>query len=817
MGVFSRHLRHLAWRKVCTLLGALAACLVVVFAWAAGLGAAMPQSGLRLSPEESAWVAQHPVLRVGLSPDFPPFYMRDPASAEVHGFVVELLALWSQRSGLRFDIQLYPRQEVAQQALLRGEIDLIPFTALSPGAAAGLVATRPAFASNLVLAARRDVPDVSPTGNFGGRRVAVEAGSSVDHWLARHHPDAALQRFDTAEAALRALAGGQADLFVGYQQVAVYHIERLLLANVELRRNLGPGAVPLGPAVRADARQLRSILDKAIAATAATDGLTLAARWLPVASTRVPLPAASAQLNEPESLWVQHHGRIRVGYDASFAPVTQRGPLGEFQGFGADMFRLVVEKAGLSIEQELGGSFAEAYARGQRGELDVVVGMARTAQRRADYDFVGPFLSMPSVLVTRSDEHQSVADTSDIGRRRLALLRDHFLLPELRLRHPGLAVVELDRQDQVLAAVAEGAADVGLGNLSVVNELIEQRFAGRVSVSGIVRNGDSELYFGVPRQHPELTRVLSRALDAVNDSEVAQLRARWLAREVPGGLSWRQVLQVGVPVVVVLGGLVLLLWLGKRRLARAHEAEVGARQLAEDSTAARARFLAYLSHELRGTLGAVSAGAELLEDRDDPAQRKRLVQAIGRSASGMLAMLEQTLRYEQSLQVDLTLHPARTDLSVWWPDTLSPARLAAEAKGLQLLEHWDGPWASVQLDPVRLQQVVQNVLNNAVKFTASGQIQVRGRLLPGDEAPQQLEIEVQDAGPGLSVADRATLFQPYAQGDQGRRARHGAGLGLAISTQIVQAMGGDIRVPERPAGEGACFVITVPAPPADPA
>lgn len=809
--------QHLGQRSMRAWRWALSTGLGALLCLFCGLAGALE---LDLNQAEASWVAQHPVVRVGLTSDFPPYYVQDPQTGQPQGFVMELLNLWAQRSGLRFEYRQLGRMPQVLDALARGEVDMTPFTV--PGDTPGAVLhTRPAYQTSLVLVARRDVPDVSPTAGFAGRRLAVDEGSGVSRLVRERYPEATVQAHPDSESALRAVASGQADLFIGYQAVAVYHIQRLFLANLEMRRNLGPGATPLGPAVRPGLPILRSILDKAVASVSLDEQNRLAGRWLPVASLRVPLAAASAQLNASELAWARQNGRLRVGYDASFAPITLRGELGEFSGYGADLLRLVVQKAGLSIEQERGGSFNEVYEAGQRGELDVIVGMVRTPQRRQHYDFVGPFLSLPTVLFTRRDEPVQVAETRDIGLRRLALLKGHFLIPELRTRHPEIQILELDRQDQVLAAVAEGAAEVGLGNLSVVADLMERRFAGKLLLSGVVRDGDSELYLAVPRSAPALTRVLAQGLAAVNDSEQAELRARWMSRDVPGGLRWRDVLQVVVPAAGVLLGFSALLWLNNRRLRAARSQERLARQQAESATAARSRFLAYLAHELRGSLSGVSVGVRMLQERDDPNFRQAMLDAIARSSDGLLDMLEATLRHEQSLQAPLHLAPAPVDLARWWPIAIAPTQLAAQSRGQTLEAQWRGPMPWVLLDGVRLQQVLHNLLTNAVKFTdEGGTVRVHARLSLLGSGQAELLLVVRDDGPGLSPADRALLFQPYAQGEAGLRQRKGAGLGLAISHQIVEAMGGELVAPEQPVGQGARFecrlLLTLAEPPVDP-
>jgi two-component system, NarL family, sensor histidine kinase EvgS len=781
---------------------ALAGMLFVALAWA-------QDQRVALTDAERGWIAEHPVVRVGLSREFPPYYFFGSNPAQPHGFAVETLDLWAQRTGLRFEFRRYASFANTMAALKDGEVDMTPITTPIEAQRTFATFTRPAFVSNLVLAARRDVPDISATANFGGRSIAVEQGPGIEALMRERYPAARLQPYPDAETALRAVSTGEADLFIGYQQVVVYHVEKALLANIELRMNLGPGATPLGPAVRRDLPLLSAILDKAIASVSTADASRLAERWLPAGSTMVQLPTLSATLNGAEQAWVKAHGRIRVGYDASFAPITLRGPLGEFRGLGADVLKLAARKAGLEIEQELGGSFAEVYAKGVASELDVIVGMARAPQRRADYDFIGPFISVPTAIVMRTDDGPAITETQDIGLRKVALLREHFLIPELRARHPGIHLVEFERQDQVLTALDEGAADVALGNIQVINELTQNRFGGRLHITGTVRDGDSELFLAVPRHSPELARILRSGMEAINDSEMAAMRSRWLMVEVSHGPSWRALLQIVIPIAAAA---LLYLWLlrrGNRRLRASREREMLARALAEENAMARGRFLAYLSHELRGGLAAVASGAEMLRTQANPALQERMLGAIVDSVNGLRKVLDMTLAYEQTSQSAMTLQARPTELERWWLEAIAPGQLAAQRKGLALETHWDGPMPTVEIDPARLQQVLQNLIGNAVKFTERGRVAVTGSLRHRGDGPRELVLEVRDSGPGIDDADRERLFQPYAQGVQGLAQRDGAGLGLAICRQIVQSMLGRIEV-DSALGAGACFRVIVP-------
>ncbi|MEO8155086.1 MAG: ATP-binding protein, partial [Rhizobacter sp.] len=330
-------------------------------------------------------------------------------------------------------------------------------------------------------------------------------------------------------------------------------------------------------------------------------------------------------------------------------------------------------------------------------------------------------------------------------------------------------------------------------------------------ITGTVAGGDSELYFGVRRGHPELTQILRKGLDAVSDAEAAGIAQRWLVVNVQPGVPWHRVLAWGGPLLLALLVGMALLWRSQRKMAEAKAIEARGRRLAEDSAAARGRFLAYLSHELRGTLGAVASGAEMAKTHPDPAFQERLLDAMAESMRGLGQVLETTLAFEQTLVKPMQLQAEIQSLSLLWTRLTAPGQLAAHQKGIAFDSRYEAGDEMVEIDAPRLQQVVTNLLHNAVKFTAKGKVGILGRWAGEDEreAVSVFEISVTDSGPGMSVQELESIFEPYAQGSAGQRLRQGVGLGLAISRQIVSAMGGTLQAHSKP-GEGSTFVVRIP-------
>lgn len=781
--------------------------LALFVPWAA----AAPAAPLALSPAERAWVQAHPVVRVGVSVEFPPYYF-GTGQGRYEGFVIDLMQHLAEHAGLVLEYQRYERFGDVLDALRAGRVDLTPFTSQSPEREQYLRFVQPLFATQLVLVADRHATDVSAAladdARLGGKRVAVERLSTAAALLQERYPQATVQPFDSAEQALLAVAAGTADVYVGFRQVAVYFMEKHFTANLALRGTLQAAGTTLGPAVRRDLPELAAILGKAVAALGTDEIALLAAKWLP-RSLLGETPRGAIDLSPTQREWIALHGSPRLGFDASFAPIAFANRAGGFDGLAADITRLLAGKSGLRLAYTQGGSFADVYEQALRGELDVIAGAARNPERQRHFDFVGPFLRVPTVVVAASGRG-FLQGLESPGVRRLALLREHFLLPLLRSRHPGLEFVERDTQAEVLEALRRGEADLALGNMKVVNALLEAHHAGALQTVGIVPQGDSELYFAVRKSLPELAPILGAALDATPRAELDAIESRWLLTEVNIGVPWVRVLALGAAVAAGAALVIGALAWSNRRLREAQRTLAQAHAEAQAQVAARARFSAYLSHELRGALGGLAGGLDLVDSgslsRDSAA---RLLGAMRRSAGGLLALCERTLDFERLLQGGLDIRPAPADLGEAIEQALAPWRVQADLKGITLaLDSALPPGQRALCDVVRLGQVIQNLVGNAVKFTPRGGVDLRVRLEPGP-AGARLAIDVADSGPGIAPAEQQRLFTAFAQGEAGRRAGEGAGLGLSIAAGIVAAMGGELRLAHS-SPQGSEFAVRVP-------
>lgn len=242
---------------------------------------------------------------------------------------------------------------------------------------------------------------------------------------------------------------------------------------------------------------------------------------------------------------------------------------------------------------------------------------------------------------------------------------------------------------------------------------------------------------------------------------------------------------------------------------RADEMADLARSLAEAEAQARAssraksEFLAVMSHEIRTPLNGVLGVAALMERELRQEDLRPHVRTILDSGTSLLRLLTDALDMSRAEAGMLSLESAPFNLTALADDLQALWRARAEEKGLDLAVTCDAGGADwARGDEVRLKQLLNNLIGNALKFTPSGRVQVRlaARLEAGRVA---LDAQVDDSGPGVPPDRLEAVFQPFNTGEPGRTGA-GAGLGLAICRQIVERMGGDIAVEASPLG-GARF------------
>jgi len=235
-----------------------------------------------------------------------------------------------------------------------------------------------------------------------------------------------------------------------------------------------------------------------------------------------------------------------------------------------------------------------------------------------------------------------------------------------------------------------------------------------------------------------------------------------------------------------------------------------ARDMADAANRMKSIFLSNMSHELRTPLNAILGFAQIMErDERIPDDERHNLATINRSGRHLLDLINDVLEISRIEAGRLTLQPAAFDL----PDMIASLQELltprAQAKGLELRFSLEPNLPRYAVADVgKLRQVVLNLLSNAVKYTEAGEVELLVSVAAGASAPM-LQFAVRDTGVGIDDKDKESIFQPFFQTDYGSALGEGTGLGLTISREYAQLMGGELRV-ESKRHHGSTFYLVVP-------
>jgi signal transduction histidine kinase/CheY-like chemotaxis protein len=249
----------------------------------------------------------------------------------------------------------------------------------------------------------------------------------------------------------------------------------------------------------------------------------------------------------------------------------------------------------------------------------------------------------------------------------------------------------------------------------------------------------------------------------------------------------------------------------EQRVKARTEALETALEVANQANQAKAEFLAVMSHEVRTPLNGVIGFAELLKLQQLDQEAEDTVALLNESAQTLLALLNQILDFSKLDADKVELESQHFNIQDFMQSVLETNLAKAERKGLQLKLELGGYAGSVRGDPFRLRQILNNLIDNAIKFTDEGEVRIEA-IARQQNGEHWIDFAVEDTGSGISQAKLETVFSPFAQADSSVTRKYGGtGLGLAICVQLIELMQGQHGVDSR-VDHGSRFWFRLPMP-----
>ena len=532
-------------------------------------------------------------------------------------------------------------------------------------------------------------------------------------------------------------------------------------------------------------------------------------------------------LTGEEKAWLRKHGAIRMGFLASDSGVSTFDPAtGEFTGVITDYIQFAADCLGnQELEFQLVGydsKEAELDAL-KSGEIDMIFHCDQNPNLAEEYHFACTNTTWTSNLMAVTNKQHF----NENNVNRIAVPQNKLSLKKyLAFYYPQWEIVDCDTQEDAARLVKDGQADCFVTGISSENKYSKKYSFYSVPLVNPVRS-----CFAVNSGNRSLLSILNKTIKAMPVNMLAGALAMYKSSARKVTLSdfikdnfFKVMLISSIAVAVVLLTILMLLQKARKAEAAARKAASDTQELnaklqvavekAESANRAKSTFLSNMSHDIRTPMNAIIGFTTLaLSNIDDTDRVKDYLGKTLASSNHLLSLINDVLDMSRIESGKIHLEEVEVNLSDVLHDLKTIVSGQIYAKQLELyMDAMDVTDEDVYCDKTRLNQILLNLLSNAIKFTpAGGTVSVRVRQLAGKvRGCGQYEFRIKDNGIGMSQEFAQKIFEPFERERTSTVSGiQGTGLGMAITKNIVDMMGGTIEV-QTAQGKGSEFIIRVP-------
>jgi len=777
-------------------------------------------NGQTLTPEEQAWINEHPVVSATHLTNRGPFELL--SAGKPSGFSIDYLNLVASKTGLKVEYVSNPVWEDLLGQLRSREIDITHSLSKGGDREEFLNFSRPYLKLPIVYYGRTGSAPINEYDDLRDKRIATVSGWAINETYKNIYPELNIIEYPSAIDALFAVSEGEADIFSGTINSSNYIIARNFIPGLDI---LGEELLPeisqtdqLYIAARNDWPLLISILNKGMDAVSDQEFMAISERWLKEEDE-----VEDIGLTPEEKIWLSQNKVIKVGVDPTVVPHETIDENGKISGIAGDYLEIISKKLNVEFEWAGSRSFSEALAMVQKGEADMLASAAPNPGRREYLLFTDIYSKNPNVIFTKTGG-QVFGDIGSLSGHKIAQIKDFSIVEFLRTNYPTIEIIEVTTTDEAMKKVSSGEVDAYIGNIPGGVMAITETGITNIIVSGAASAYTSGNAMATRMDLPLLASALQKALASITTVQHEEITRRWKSVQVAAAPDYKLLTQLAMIALALITA--ISIWavsaqieIRRRRIVEnklilSQEMASQAQKEAEKANAEKSTFLANMSHEIRTPLNAIIGFSEMMYSgifgKIENLKYREYLMDIKNSGHHLESVINDILDLSKIEAGKWNLDENEFNLNSCIKAAIKIIELQAKDKNISLkltgLEN--GNLIKIYGDETAYKRIFINLLSNSVKFTGNdGEIIVSANPM----ADGSLKIENADNGIGIAADKIEHVLTPFSQAHDTKSSENvGTGLGLPIVKSLVELHGGSFSLSSEE-NVGTITTVLIPA------
>ncbi|OOF24158.1 ATP-binding protein [Salinivibrio sp. IB872] len=724
------------------------------------------------------------------------------------GFSVDLINQLIEGVGFQPKWKIYHSWNAVKDALCRGDIDII-IDAFGNSNKGCVALTRSYHRSPYVLVVNPNSVFFENVDQVNEARIAVEEGFLLDEAFSSYYPGAKKIRVSDTFSALQAVKNDRADVYVGNKDVSYFLTQRHDDLIVAAQASVFIDSLRFG--VSRDNSRLLEMINDAIDAFPRRKMAELEKKWFSFQHEFIGHSAVLLRPNERKLL--KSFPPIKLVWDEKNSPLSFLNFKGKPEGVGKDYIDVLTRDLGIHFSYYSYNEIEVAHVF-EASSFDAMIIPKRRVPALSQWVVSDKLFSVPVVIASKESDDFIVDDKLDNKR---IIFSDYQLLNELDLPCEKLNYEVSNDVYTSLKKISQGDFDVYIGDLAAINRVLKNNTQLDIEVTKKTEVVN-DYVLAVHDRYANLVPLVNRSVRAMKEWERENILNKWVSVRTFQDINWLEAVKKLLPfLIVALSGMVIAsvgYWRLKKLLTYKNKIEADlklAREKAEKYAQVKEDFLAKMSHEIRTPIHGIIGMLEQISMTKLNFEQTQMVGVASSSASSLYNIVSEVLDYSklEAGKVEVELRPFL--LCNLLDNILDIGSYEAKNKKLILKVHLDSKLKPMyEGDQYLLQQVMTNILNNALKFTSEGSVIITLEVVSIDDDRHTLRIGVRDSGLGMSEEEITRIFDPFEQAERSTTRRFGGtGLGLTICQQLVELMSGEIII-ESEKGKGSWVGFTLP-------